>query len=139
MVDEALRLWPSGPAFFRKPREDTQLAGRFPVQKGQPIMVLLPSLHRDPVWGSDPEAFDPDRFLPEAVRARPGHAYKPFGTGPRACIGRQFALHEAVLALAVLVQEFDFAPTPGYELKAAELLALRPEGLELHITARTGS
>ena len=136
VLDETLRLWPSGPAFFRKAREATSLSG-YPIGKGGTILVVLLALHRDPtLWGDDADRFDPDRFLPEAVRARPAHAYKPFGVGARACIGRQFALHEAVLALSQIVTRFDIIPTPGYELSVEELLTVRPENLRLQLRPR---
>ena len=80
-------------------------------------LVLLPMVHRDPaVWGEDADEFDPDRFLPERSRGRLTHTYKPFGTGERACIGRQFALHEAVLVLARILHRYDLAGDPDYEL-----------------------
>jgi unspecific monooxygenase len=95
-------------------------------------------LHRDPTaWGPDSESFDPDRFEPAAVKKRPAQAYKPFGTGERACIGRQFALHEAVLALGMVLQRYDFTPDPAYQLKIAESLTLKPEGFRLGIRPRT--
>ncbi|OZC56071.1 cytochrome P450 [Rhodococcus sp. 06-621-2] len=139
VIDETLRLWPSGPAFFRKARKDTVVGGKYLLKKGHPILVVLLALHRDPaVWGPDPDRFDPDRFLPSEVKARQHHsnAYKPFGTGARACVGRQFALHEAVLALVMLVDKFDFAPDADYQLKVKELLTIRPDGLELTLTHR---
>ncbi len=103
-------------------------------------LIHLPLLHRDrSVWGEDVERFDPDRFLPEAVRRRPAHSYKPFGTGERACIGRQFALHEAVLVLARLLHRFDFEADPGYELRITERLTLMPEGFTLTPRLRTPS
>ena len=136
IVDETLRLWPSGPAFFRKARQATTLGG-YPIRKGETILVVLLALHRDPtLWGEDPERFDPDRFLPAAVRARPAHAYKPFGVGARACIGRQFALHEAVLALAQILTRFDIVPNTDYELTVEELLTIRPENLKLAMRPR---
>ncbi len=62
-------------------------------------MVLMPMLHRDPtVWGDDVEAFRPERFAPEATEKLPPNAWKPFGNGQRACIGRPFAMQEAQLA-----------------------------------------
>ncbi|WP_031940893.1 cytochrome P450, partial [Prescottella defluvii] len=88
VLDETLRLWPTAPAYAREAREDTVLGGRYPMRAGDWVLVLIPSLHRDPAWGSDPERFDPDRFAPEHVRGRAPHIYKPFGTGERACIGR---------------------------------------------------
>lgn len=99
-------------------------------------MVLL-ALHRDRrLWGEDAEEFDPDRFLPAHVRARPAHAHKPFGVGARACIGRQFALHEAVLALARILMRFDVMPIPGYQLSVSEMLTIRPENLRLQLRPR---
>jgi unspecific monooxygenase len=94
-------------------------------------------LHRDPeVWGADAERFDPDRFDAQAVRARPAHTFKPFGTGARACIGRQFALHEATLVLGLLLRRYELRPDPGYRLRVAERLTLMPEGLRLGLEER---
>ena len=61
--------------------------------------------------------------------------YKPFGTGPRACIGRAFALHEATLVLASLVRDFDIRVTSG-ELGVEENLTLRPSNVQLGFAAR---
>jgi unspecific monooxygenase len=134
VLDETLRLWPTAPGFARSPRETTTLAG-YTMRPQDWALVLLPMVHRDPeVWGPDADAFDPDRFLPERSRGRLKHAYKPFGTGERACIGRQFALHEAVLVLARLLHRFDLTGDPSYDLRVAERLTLMPRGLML--TAR---
>ncbi|WP_277453352.1 cytochrome P450 [Janibacter sp. DB-40] len=100
------------------------------------VLVFLPQLHRDPDVWPDPERFDPDRFLPEHNRARPAHAYKPFGTGERACIGRQFALHEAVIVLAKLLHRFDLVPEPDYELTITERLTLMPVGFRVGLVRR---
>ncbi|WP_151531886.1 cytochrome P450 [Rhodococcus erythropolis] len=133
VVDETLRLWPSAPGYFRKVRTDTTLGGRYAMPKGSWVFVLLPQLHRDPVWGENPDSFDPDRFKPENVKKRPAHAYRPFGTGPRSCIGRQFALHEAVLSLATILQRYSFQSDPEYKLDVREALTLKPVGLELSL------
>ncbi|MFC5056502.1 cytochrome P450 [Saccharothrix xinjiangensis] len=135
VLDEALRLNPPVPGFARRARADTELGG-LPVRAGQWFMVLVPALHRDPVWGPDAESFDPDRFAPAAVRARPAHVFKPFGTGARACIGRQFALHEMTLVLGLLLRRYDLAPDPGYRLSVRETLTLSPRGLTLRPTRR---
>ena len=131
VLDEALRLWPTAPGFAREARADTVLGGRYPLRAGQWALVLLPLVHRDPsVWES-PEEFDPDRFEPAAVRARPAHVYKPFGTGERACIGRQFAVHEATLALATVLRRYELVGSPDYDLRVAEMLTLKPDGFTL--------
>ncbi|MER5299550.1 cytochrome P450 [Streptomyces lasiicapitis] len=139
VLDESLRLWPTAPAFAREARQDTVVGGVHPVRRGAWALVLAVLLHRDPeAWGARPEEFDPDRFAPAAVRARPPHVFKPFGTGARACIGRQFALHEATLVLALLLRRYDLVPEPGYELRVAERLTLMPEGLRLRLVRRPG-
>ena len=138
VLDESLRLWPTAPAFAREAREDTVLGGAHPMRRGAWALVLIPLLHRDPeVWGPDAEGFDPDRFDPPAVRARPAHTFKPFGTGARACIGRQFALHEATLVLGLLLRRYELRPDPAYRLHVAERLTLMPEGLTLHLDRRS--
>ena len=111
VLNEALRLWPTAAAFSRYAREDTLLGGQVPLRAGQAVTVLGPMLHRQPVWGDNPELFDPTRFTAEAEEARSPHAFKPFGTGERACIGRQFALHEATMLLAMLVHRYRPAST----------------------------
>ncbi|MFD4787286.1 cytochrome P450 [Streptomyces sp. NPDC058459] len=137
VLDESLRLWPTAPAFAREATQDTVLAGEHPMRRGGWALVLTPMLHRDPeVWGGDAERFDPDRFDAKAVRARPPHTFKPFGTGARACVGRQFALHEAVLVLGLLLRRYELIPDPGYRLKVTERLTLMPEGLRLGLERR---
>ncbi|MEV0442427.1 cytochrome P450 [Streptomyces spectabilis] len=137
VLDESLRLWPTAPAFSREARDDTVLGGVHPMRRGAWAVVLAALLHRDPeVWGERPEEFDPDRFAPAAVRSRPAHVFKPFGTGARACIGRQFALHEATLVLALLLRRYDLRPEPDYRLRVGERLTLMPRGLRLRLTRR---
>ncbi|WP_369360133.1 cytochrome P450 [Streptomyces sp. cg2] len=137
VLNETLRLWPTAAAFTRQARTDTVIGGRYPVAAGEQVTVLTPMLHRDPVWGDNPEAFDPFRFTPQAEAARSPHAYKPFGTGERACIGRQFALHEATMLLALLVHRYRLIDHAGYRLHVKETLTLKPEGFTLALAPRT--
>nr|WP_107906430.1 cytochrome P450 [Streptomyces chartreusis] len=137
VLNEALRLWPTAAVFSRQAREDTLLGGRIPLRAGQAALVLTPMLHRQPVWGDNPERFDPARFTAEAEAARPVHAFKPFGTGERACIGRQFALHEATMLLAMLVHRYRLHDHADYRLTVKETLTLKPEGFTLTLTPRT--
>ena len=136
---EALRLWPTAPAFSVAPFKDEIVGGKYPIPKGTFVSVLIPSLHRDEkVWGPDPESFDPDRFSREAEAARPVHAYKPFGNGQRACIGRQFALQEAVLVLGMILQRFKLYDHKSYELDVKETLSIKPEGFTIKAKIREG-
>ncbi|MFG2937187.1 bifunctional cytochrome P450/NADPH--P450 reductase [Streptomyces sp. NPDC048282] len=139
VLNEALRLWPTAAAFGRHALDDTLLGGRIPLRAGQSVTVLAPMLHRQPVWGDNPELFDPSRFTPQAEAARPVHAFKPFGTGERACIGRQFALHEATMLLAMLVHRYRPHDHADYALTVKETLTLKPEGFTLTLTPRTSA
>src|SRR5205085_6721801 len=101
-------------------------------------LVLAPMLHRDPqVWGPDAEAFRPERFAPEVAASLPPNAWKPFGNGARACIGRPFAMQEAQLVLAMMLQRFDIAfDDPAYQLEVKETLTIKPHGLKIRARVR---
>jgi cytochrome P450 / NADPH-cytochrome P450 reductase len=138
ILKETLRLWPPAPAFSLQPLQDTVLGGRYPVKKGQPITVITYQLHRDTaVWGDEPDTFDPDRFVFERAQALPANAWKPFGNGQRSCIGRGFALQEATLFLAMMLQRFEVtAVDPQYQLKIKQTLTIKPEGLLITVHRR---
>jgi cytochrome P450 / NADPH-cytochrome P450 reductase len=137
VLDESLRLWPTAPGFSRAPFEDTVIGGRYALPAHTPVTVLTPALHRaTSVWGPDAAQFDPDHVAPERLAALPPHAYKPFGTGQRACIGRQFALQEAALVLGVLLQRFDFVDVRGYQLRTKTTLTIKPDDFHLQVLPR---
>jgi len=139
ILNEALRLWPTAPAFSVSPFKDEVIGGKYKLKKGSFVTVLIPSLHRDTsVWGDKPDEFNPDHFTAEAEAARPSYAYKPFGNGQRACIGRQFALQEAVLVLGMLLQRFDIYDPHNYQLDVKETLSIKPEGFMIKAKAREG-
>ncbi|MGW0949479.1 bifunctional cytochrome P450/NADPH--P450 reductase [Streptomyces sp. NPDC002623] len=137
VLNETLRLWPAAPGFSRAARQDTVIGGRIPLRAGQLVSVVSTMLHRGPVWGDNPELFDPFRFAPEAEAARSPHAFKPFGTGERACIGRQFAIHEAILVLGLLAHRYRLIDQDDYQLKVKEALTIKPDGFTLTLIRRT--
>ena len=101
---------------------------------------MIPMLHRDKsVWGEDAEEFNPDHFTVEAEQARPVNAYKPFGNGQRACIGRQFAMQEATLVLGMVMQRFKLIDSMNYQLKIKETLTLKPDGFRIKVRERTNA
>jgi cytochrome P450/NADPH-cytochrome P450 reductase len=136
ILDETLRLHSPITAIGLAARSDTELGGRFSVAAHQKIAVLLKPLHTHPKSWSDPETFDIDRWLPEAKAQHHPHAYKPFGNGERACIGRQFALTEARLALAMILQRFAISDPHGHELHIKQTLTIKPEGFRLRVRER---
>lgn len=137
ILQEALRLWPTAPVFAVSPHEPTLLGGRYPVTPDDTLMVLIPVLHRDPAVWDEPDAFRPERFDPEVAAQLPPHAWKPFGNGGRACIGRGFAMQEAQMVLTMLLQRFTLTEVdPGYQLKIAETLTLKPDGFRVRARRR---
>ena len=107
-LKETLRLYPTAPGFAVNPYEDTTICDKYFVKRRQSILILTWWLHRDKkVWGDDVEAFKPARFFEENFAKLPPNSWKPFGNGQRGCIGRSFAMQEAIIALAMLLQRFD--------------------------------
>jgi cytochrome P450/NADPH-cytochrome P450 reductase len=138
ILKESLRLWPTAPAFTRAPLQETTLGGGYHITPEDQIMILTPMLHRDKsVWGDDAEEFNPDHFSPEAERARPANAFKAFGTGQRACIGREFALQEATLVLGMLLQRFELIDHTNYQLQLKQTLTIKPTTFRIKVRPRT--
>ncbi|KAJ4296385.1 hypothetical protein N0V90_006430 [Kalmusia sp. IMI 367209] len=141
VLRESLRLSPTAPAIGLHAKEDTTLGGKYECKKGVPIVALLPKLHRDPlVWGEDAEEFRPERMLDEEFERRNNefpHCWKPFGNGMRACIGRPFAWQEALLVVAILLQNFNFSmEDPSYQLQIKQTLTIKPKGFYMRAHLR---
>lgn len=138
ILKETLRLTPSVGAILLRARENTLLGGEYRVPEGATVVMNIQALHKDrAVWGEDVDEFRPERFTPEAEASRPEHSWKPFGNGKRACIGRPFAMQEATLALAMILQRFDLnLEDPAYTLRIKESLTMKPDGFYLRVRRR---
>jgi cytochrome P450/NADPH-cytochrome P450 reductase len=138
VLKEALRMWPPAPAYGITPLNDEVIGGKYKLKKNTFITVLVLALHRDPsVWGPNPDAFNPENFSREAEAARPVNAWKPFGNGQRACIGRGFAMHEAALAIGMILQRFKLIDVHRYQMHLKETLTIKPDGFKLKVRPRT--
>ncbi|MEW9550276.1 bifunctional cytochrome P450/NADPH--P450 reductase [Nonomuraea sp. NPDC050783] len=135
VLEETLRVWSPIPAFSVTAIEDTEIGG-YPIPAGLGVGVLLPVLHRHPKAWERPEEFDIDRWLPEQRSSHHPAAYKPFGNGERACIGRQFALTEARLALAMILRRFALSDPDAYRMRIKQTLTLKPDGFTLRVRER---
>lgn len=136
VFDETLRLYP--PAWLITRRaigEDRIGTATIPAKA---LMIMSPYvMHRHPDYWHNPAGFDPRRFAPEAVAARPRFAYIPFGGGPRLCIGDSFALLEGPLILATVAQRMRLNLVPSHPVKVDALVTLRPhEGLLMTAESR---
>ncbi|MDX3387456.1 cytochrome P450 [Streptomyces niveiscabiei] len=130
VVKEALRLYPPIWTLSMTALHDTALAG-IPIPARTLVWCSQWSVHRDPRWFPDPQTFQPERFAVGSPVSATDHAWFPFGTGPRACLGARLAQVQVVLVLAALAQRFHLdvdpgriAPLPGAILRpAAPVLA----------------
>ncbi|KAH6844639.1 cytochrome P450 [Chaetomium sp. MPI-CAGE-AT-0009] len=143
VVRETLRLNAPIALISRQAIKDEIIGGQFQVKAGEPIVPVLIKSQQDPaVYGDDADQFMPERMLEEKfdklMREYP-HAWKPFGTGYRGCIGRPFAWQEVILGLALLVQNFNFElDDPSYELKIKQTLTIKPDKLRIRASLREG-
>ncbi|MGE0219775.1 cytochrome P450 [Mycolicibacterium sp.] len=103
VLREALRMCPPAAGVGRLAVRDIAVGG-YRVQAGSLVLVGIYALHHDPQVWPQPEVFDPDRFTPEAVKARDRWHFAPFAGGARSCIGEHFAMLETTLALATIVR-----------------------------------
>jgi cytochrome P450 len=124
VVDEAMRLYPPAWIFARMPVSD-DVVGGYHLPRGVNVFLSSYITHRHPEFWENPEGFDPERFSPERSAGRPRYAYFPFGGGPRQCIGNNFALMEAQLILATIVQRFRLDLEPGYRPVPKPMITLR--------------
>jgi cytochrome P450 len=126
-IKESMRLYPPAYALGRL-AETRQEIGGYAIPAGSFVAVSQFATHRHPRFWEDPEAFDPSRFTPERESSRHPYAYFPFGGGPRGCIGSHFAMLEATIAVAVLLQRFRVESRLQDVPLDTEGITLRPDG-----------
>jgi len=101
------------------------------------VVVPIMFIHRDPaLWRHDAAEFNPRRFAEGVSKAcsDPG-AFIPFSWGPRICIGQNFALLEAKMALCTILQHFSFELSPSYTHAPYTVITLHPQhGAQIKLT-----
>lgn len=133
---EAMRLFPPAPVISRNALIDQTIHG-YAVPKESIVECSPWVTHRHEAFWPDPERFDPDRFLPERAAKQHPFAYFPFGGGPRECIGKNFALIEGTLILALVARRFDLRLEPGQRMETLPLITLKPRyGVRMRFAAR---
>lgn len=127
VLEESMRLYPPAYAIARWGNKPDEVGGY--ATPANAVITMSPYVtHRHPDFWDDPERFDPQRFTPERKAERPRYAYLPFGGGPRQCIGNNFAMTEAILLLASIVQRYRLTLLPGTQVELEPLITLRPKG-----------
>ena len=139
VVHESLRLIPPVWILPRDAIRDDKIGG-FDIPAKSTILLCPYLTHRHPQFWENPEAFDPERFLPERAKARPRHAYFPFGAGPRLCMGVDMAIMETMLILAMVVQRFKVHLVPGHREEPECILDMIPRhGVRVTLRRQTSA
>jgi cytochrome P450 len=136
VLSESMRLYPPAYVLARVSNADAVVGG-YTIPRGSDVVMWTYLTHHDARWFPDPERFDPERFSPTSRKTIPQCAYVPFGAGTRTCIGKQFALVEALLILTRTAQRFTLSAVPGARIERDMSVTLAPKhGLTLRVGSR---
>ncbi|KAI3743820.1 hypothetical protein L1987_56887 [Smallanthus sonchifolius] len=128
IFNEVLRLYPPVVFLTRMTHKETKL-GDITLPAGSMIQLHTMLMHHDrDIWGHDVKEFKPERFSEGVLKVTKGQtSYFPFSGGPRICIGLNFAMMGAKLALAMILQHFRFDLSPTYSHAPHSIMTLQPQ------------
>ncbi|PON79746.1 Cytochrome P450, E-class, group I [Parasponia andersonii] len=129
IINESLRLYPPILGIIRKTERKVRL-GNLNLPANINLWTSSVALHHDPeIWGEDANLFKPERFSEGVVKATRDNsgAFMPFGAGPRNCVGFNFAITEAKIALSMILQRYTFTLSPAYVHSPVQILTNRPQ------------
>ena len=136
VIKEAMRLYPPNRSVGREALNDCEI-GDYHVPAGTQLLMSQWVVHRDSRYFDSPEEFLPERWTPEFMRQLPKYAYFPFGGGPRVCIGQDFAMMEAMLVVATMLQRFKLVLVEEQVVEPQPVVLLRPKnGIKVRIEVR---
>jgi cytochrome P450 len=135
VLKETLRLYPPSHMQARTVLQDVVLEG-YQLRKGDALILSPYVIHRNEQYYPEPESFRPERFTPEQEKQRPRHAFMPFGGGPNVCIGNHFAMLEANLLMAMMMQQVRFELLPGQRVVPAPTLSLQLANFHVKVHRR---
>lgn len=141
IVNETMRLFPAVISVSKVATKDMQINELF-IPKGLTVEIPIVSYNQDPeIWGDDVHKFKPDRFEHGVSKAcKHPRAFLPFSMGPKMCIGKEFALMELKLVVAMVLRRFRLSVSPHYKHHPYSSLLTRPKyGMKLIFSSRQAS
>lgn len=103
-----------------------------PCPTGIMVSLSFYGLHHNPKVWPNPEVFDPSRFALGTTSH--SHAFLPFSGGSRNCIGKQFAMNELKVAVALTLLRFELAPDPSrVPIPVQEVVLSSKNGIHLQL------
>ena len=133
---ESLRLYQPLPTIARRALVDVEIHGQ-KIPAGTAVSVFPIQVHRSPEWWTNPEQFDPERFLPSrAEHRRHAFAWAPFGGGAHMCLGLHFAEMQVKAVLLPLLRSWSWSVPAQYTPTYAFAPIAKPkDGLPIQLTA----
>jgi cytochrome P450 len=116
VINESLRLRPPAPQLSRTPR-DVKL-GEYEIPAGTNIQSSIFMVQRNPKLWKNPNVFDPSRWVEkDENQMQHPYAFIPFSAGLRNCIGKNFAIQEAIIGLSMIMSKFNVELDPARPMK----------------------
>ncbi len=136
VLEESMRLFPPFWALDREAQADDNIMG-IDIPKGTIVVAYIYGLHHSAKYWDNPEEFRPERFSKENKKTQTPFAHIPFGSGPRGCIGINYAIAQMQLILVAFLRKYDFELLPNKEAVVQPLIILRPEdGIKIRFWKR---
>ncbi|XP_010867490.1 cytochrome P450 4F3 isoform X2 [Esox lucius] len=132
-IKESLRLHSPVSAVTRRYTEDMNVPGGRVIPKGSICLLSIYGIHHNPEVWPDPDVYNPMRFDPENSKGRSSHAFIPFSSGPRNCIGQKFAMAEMRVVVALTLRRFRLTSGPEKVRRLPQVVLGAEGGLQLQL------